>query len=36
MTNLVKGSVTITVDTWLRAQHPQSGMTPERYIELYL
>ena len=36
MTRLVKGSVTITVDAWLKAQHPNSAVTPERYLELYL
>ena len=35
MTKLVKGSITIALDTWLRAQHPHSEVTPERYIELY-
>ena len=36
MTKLVKGSVTLTVDAWLKAQHPNSAVTPERYVELYL
>jgi hypothetical protein len=36
MTKLVKGNVTITVDTWLRAQLPHAAVTPERFIELYL
>jgi hypothetical protein len=36
MTKLVKGSVTITLDAWLKAQHPHSAVTPERYVELYL
>jgi hypothetical protein len=35
MTRLVKGSVTITVDAWLKAQHPHTAVTPERYLELY-
>jgi hypothetical protein len=35
MTNLVKGGITITLDAWLRAQHPHSAVTPERYVELY-
>ena len=35
MTNLVKGTVTITVDAWLKAQHPHSAVSPERYVELY-
>ncbi len=35
MTILVKGSIKITLDKWLRAQHPNSTVTPERYIELY-
>ena len=35
MTLLVKGNVKITVDAWLRAQHPHSAVTPERYVELY-
>jgi hypothetical protein len=36
MTKLVKGSITLTVDAWLKAQHPHSAVTPERYVELYL
>jgi len=36
MTRLVKGNVTIAVDAWLKAQHPNSAVTPERYLELYL
>ena len=36
MTRIVKGSVSITVDAWLKAQHPHSAVSPERYIELYL
>jgi hypothetical protein len=36
MTRLVKGSVTIAVDAWLKAQHPHSAVTPDRYLELYL
>ena len=36
MTKLVKGSITITLDAWLKAQHPHSAVTPERYVELYL
>ena len=35
-TKLVKGNVTITLDAWLRAQQPHSGITPERYLDLYL
>ena len=35
MTKLVKGTVTITLDAWLRAQHPHTAVTPERYLELY-
>lgn len=36
MTKLVKGNITLTVDAWLKAQHPNSAVTPERYVELYL
>ena len=36
MTKLVKGNVTLTVDAWLKAQHPHSAVSPERYVELYL
>jgi hypothetical protein len=36
MTRLVKGKVTLAVDAWLKAQHPHSAVTPERYLELYL
>jgi hypothetical protein len=36
VTKLVKGTVTITLDAWLKAQHPHSAVTPERYVELYL
>ncbi|HEV8250637.1 MAG TPA: hypothetical protein VGQ15_11750 [Gaiellaceae bacterium] len=36
MTKLVKGSITITLDAWIKAQHPHSAVTPERYVELYL
>ena len=36
MTKLVKGTVTIAVDAWLKAQHPHSVVSPERYVELYL
>lgn len=35
MTKLIKGTVTITLDVWLRAQHPHSAVTPQRYLELY-
>jgi hypothetical protein len=36
VTKLVKGNITITLDAWLKAQHPHSAVTPERYVELYL
>jgi hypothetical protein len=36
MTKLVKGNVSIAVDAWIKAQHPNSAVTPERYVELYL
>lgn len=35
MTRLVKGSITITLDAWLKAQRPHTPVTPERYVELY-
>jgi len=36
VTKLIKGSISITLDAWLKAQHPHSVVTPERYVELYL
>ena len=36
VTKLVKGNITITLDAWLKSQHPHSAVTPERYVELYL
>lgn len=35
MISLRKGSVVITVDAWLKAQHPYSGVSAQRYVELY-
>lgn len=36
VTKLVKGNITITLDAWLKAQHPHSTVTPQRYVELYV
>ena len=35
MITLKKGPVTISVEAWLKAQHPYSGVDVERYLELY-
>lgn len=35
MIALRKGRVVITVETWLKSQHPYSGVDAERYLELY-
>lgn len=35
MVTLRKGSVVITVEAWLRSQHPYSCVSAERYVELY-
>ena len=35
MTKIVKGTISIALDDWLRAQHPNTTVTPERYLELY-
>lgn len=36
VTKLVKGNITITLEAWLKAQHPGSTVTPQRYVELYV
>jgi hypothetical protein len=35
MLTLRKGNISISVDVWLRAQHPASEVTAEKYIALY-
>jgi hypothetical protein len=35
MLTLRKGTISISVDVWLRAQHPASEVTAEKYVALY-
>jgi hypothetical protein len=35
MLTLRKGTISISVDAWLRAQRPASEVTAEKYVVLY-